>query len=153
MEAPSLGSTRQVDSRRAISNAYYGVFHGILTAAADEFVGVTQRSSDRYTLVYRSVDHSAVRELCSEVKKQRPSTRYARYMPAGGFGPDLQAVATAVIELQEKRIAADYDPSVRIGRSDAISAVATARSALRRFGATGDQQRKAFLTLVLFKPR
>lgn len=74
-------------------------------------------------------------------------------MPAGGFGPDLQAVATAVIELQEKRIAADYDPSVRIGRSDAISAVATARSALRRFGATADQQRKAFLTLVLFKPR
>ena len=35
--APPAGAPRQVDLRRAISNAYYGVFHAILAAAADEY--------------------------------------------------------------------------------------------------------------------
>jgi len=37
------GSLRQADLRRTFSNAYYGLFHAILTAAADEAVGRTRR--------------------------------------------------------------------------------------------------------------
>jgi uncharacterized protein (UPF0332 family) len=33
------GRPRQVDIRRAISSAYYAIFHAIITAAADQFVG------------------------------------------------------------------------------------------------------------------
>ena len=50
-----LGAPRQADLRRAISAAYYGVFHAVATEAADEFVGRTQRDSARYALVYRSI--------------------------------------------------------------------------------------------------
>ena len=41
---PEAGPPRQVDIRRSISAAYYGVSHAIAAAAADEFVGKTKRS-------------------------------------------------------------------------------------------------------------
>jgi len=150
---PPAGSLRQVDLRRAISGAYYGVFHATLTAAADELVGVTKRSTSQYVLVYRSVDHGKLRELCSEVKKQRLPAKYVRHVPPNGFGPDLQAYAATLLELQEKRHAADYDPSLRIRRSDAQLAISMARNALIRFRAAAASERNAFLALLLFQPR
>jgi hypothetical protein len=66
---PPAGPPRQVDLRRAISSSYYGLFHACLVAAADEFVGVTQRATSRYALVYRSIDHKTLREVCNEAKK------------------------------------------------------------------------------------
>jgi len=129
------------------------VFHYILAAAADEIVGVTRRTTDLYALVYRSVDHRTLRDLCNEVKKQQLTARYQKYAPAKGFGPNIQAFASAVAELQEKRHAADYDPSSRVKTSDATLAIATARSAIRRFQKASSSRRKAFLTLLLFPPR
>jgi len=153
VEPPPAGPPRQVDIRRAISSAYYGVFHATLAAAADEFVGVTQRSTSRYGLVYRSVDHKSLRELCAEVRKPTLSAKYVRYQPQGGFGPDIPVFAAAFLELQEKRHAADYDPLIRVRTSDALLAIGTARSALVRFAQASASRRKAFLSLLLFSPR
>lgn len=52
--AIQVGPPRQVDIRRAISAAYYATFHATITAAADQFIGVTNRDTSRYGLVYRS---------------------------------------------------------------------------------------------------
>ena len=150
---PPAGPPRQVDLRRAISSAYYAVFHHILREAADEFVGVTRRSSRRYTLVYRSVDHRALRDLCLEVRKPTLTPKFLRHAPTVGFGPNIPAFASAVIELQEKRHAADYDPANRFKTSDAKLAIATARSAIRRYQKASPPRRQHFLTLLLFPPR
>ncbi len=66
---PGGGAPRQADLRRAISNAYYAVFHAVVAQAADDFVGITHRASPRYGLVYRSIDHKSLRKLCEDVKK------------------------------------------------------------------------------------
>ncbi len=147
------GRPRQVALRRAISAAYYGLFHFCLTEAADEFVGVTQRATNRYALVYRSIDHKALKDLCVEAKKQTPPARYAHYFPTGGFDANVRAFSTAAIELQEKRHLADYSPQPRFRTSDAKLAISTARSAVRRFQAAGAEHRKAFLTLLICPPR
>ncbi len=146
------GAPRQVDLRRAISSAYYGVFHAALTAAADMFVGKTRRTSVQYALVYRSVDHRWLRDLCWEVRKPSLSAKYGRYAPAKGFGVNIQGFADAVLYLQEKRHAADYDPLIRIKSSDALVAVGTARTALDRFRRANATRRRAFLALLLFRP-
>jgi hypothetical protein len=94
---PSAGAPRQVDIRRAISAAYYGVFHATLMAAADQFVGVSKRSSSQYGLVYRSVDHKWLRILCGEIKKPRLGPKCVPHAPAGGFGADVSMFAGAVL--------------------------------------------------------
>jgi hypothetical protein len=58
----------QADLRRAISTAYYAVFHFSLTAAADMVCGVGDRSAAGYSLVYRSVDHKTLRSLCAQLR-------------------------------------------------------------------------------------
>src|SRR5947207_2881447 len=75
LSSSASGAPRQADLRRAISSAYYGIFHAVMTAAADQFVGVTKRSTSRYGLVYRSVDHAWLRTLCEEVKKPTMAAR------------------------------------------------------------------------------
>jgi hypothetical protein len=150
---PGRGAPRQADLRRAISNAYYGLFHAVATEAADDLIGKTQRQTPRYGLVYRSVEHSSLRRVCEDVIKIKLPLRYSRYEPAGGFGEDLIALAGAVVDLQEKRHLADYDPLYRVTMSDAVLAVAKGRTALDRFRRANLTRRKAFLSLLVFSPR
>ena len=142
-----------MDFRRAISAAYYALFHAVLAAAADEFVGKTKRATGNYVLVYRSVDHKSLRELCGDVAKTTPPRKLARFFPPDGFGDDMRAFALGAAELYELRHRADYDPSVSVRAGDAQAAIDSARTALRRFGQVSSQQRKTFLTLLLFPPR
>lgn len=101
---PSGGAPRQADLRRAISNAYYALFHTIAAEAADDFAGRTQRHTPRYALVYRSINHGALRKLCEDVVKTKLPNKYASYEPSGSFGADLIALATAVNDLQDMPI-------------------------------------------------
>jgi ATP phosphoribosyltransferase regulatory subunit HisZ len=142
-----------VDLRRAISAAYYAVFHATLAAAADLYVGAVKRATSEYTLVYRSVDHKDIRELCSKVRAPNLSGRFTQYSPRDGFDADIRAFAQALLELQEKRLEADYNPSVRMRSSDARLAVGIARNALHKLQTAPPASRNAFLGLLLFKVR
>lgn len=151
--APAAGQPRQVNLRRVISAAYYGVFHFTLAAAADDSVGVTKRSSSQYALAYRSIDHRRLRDLCNDVRKSTPPAKYIPHLPTNGLGANITAFAAAAVDLQEKRHAADYDPLIRVSLSDALLAIGTARAAVRRFRRANAARRQAFLALLLFPPR
>ena len=152
--APSAaGAPRQVDLRRSISAAYYAVFHFVLSMAADQFVGATKRQSSRYVLVYRSVNHAALKKLCEKLTRPSVSDDILLHFPSGGLGPNLPFAASAVVELQEKRHLADYDPSQRFNVSDAKRAVETAASTIRRLKKLNTKRREAFLTLLCFSSR
>lgn len=150
---PRPGPPRQADLRRAISNAYYGLFHFVSKAVADEFVGASRRRSARYALLYRSVDHRTLRDVSVEVQKERASNRYGPYVPRGGFDTNLVAFAEAAFWLQVQRHAADYSPLPTYTASDAKQAVRTARKAIRQFGEADEEHRRMFLTLLLCPPR
>jgi hypothetical protein len=150
---PDAGRPRQADLRRAISTAYYGLFHAAVTAAADLVVGANNRSTSRYELVYRSADHKSLRSLCEDVSKQTMPAKFKPYAPPSGFGFDLKAFATAVVDLQEKRHAADYDPSLNVTRSEVRATVAASQTAFAHFESAPAEERVAFLSLLLFQPR
>ncbi|WP_020181166.1 hypothetical protein [Methylopila sp. M107] len=149
---PQNGPPLQVDIRRAISAAYYAVFHAVLTAAADRYVGSTRRGDPEYGLLYRSVDHRRLKELCAELSKTSAPRRYQPYLPAKGMD-GFSSFAVAVTELQEKRHVADYDPMVRLKTSDAKVAVSTARSALHLLQTMDAGERNVFLSLLVFPAR
>jgi hypothetical protein len=74
------------------------------------------------------------------------------FVPAGDFGPiaDFARLAGNLLEL---RNLADYDPSRNFTLDAAQTAVSEARQAINHFKTAGAHQQKAFLTLLLFKPR
>jgi uncharacterized protein (UPF0332 family) len=142
---------RQVDIRRAFSAAYYAIFHAIVTAAADLFVGEENRANPRYGLAYRSVEHRGIRSLCDEIAKPTPGKKYKPY--GEFFGGDLKAFAVEVTESQNKRYTADYDPMAHMTRTDAIASIRKARAALEKFRNLDAEQRAVFLSLLFFPPR
>ncbi len=151
--APAAGAPRQADLRRAISSCYYAVFHLTLTAAADTFVGNTKRSTPEYALAYRAVTHKALRDLCVDLQKAPVPGRYRPHVPVTGFGTDFQAYAAGVVDLQQNRHAADYDPSKKFVASDAWLMVRTAESTIAGFGLVSEVERRSFAALLLFGAR
>jgi hypothetical protein len=139
---------RQADLRRAVSAAYYGLFHFVLTEAADMVVGSADRSTTRYSLVYRSVDHSRLRQLSAQVA--RPQN--LPLVPPNGFGTvaDFALLAGNLYELRNR---ADYDPSPEYTVDEAMTAISNARKAVAWFQQGMREQQQAFLTLLLFRPR
>jgi hypothetical protein len=149
----SAGAPRKTDLRRAISNAYYAVFHTILQKAADTYAGASNRQSELYALVYRSIDHRSISDICSEVIKQNLKPKYAKYVPPGGFGPNIHSFATAFPDLQQKRHLADYDPLYDVRTSDVVAVVALARAAISNMESANTLKRKSFIALILFPVR
>jgi uncharacterized protein (UPF0332 family) len=142
--------TRQTDLRRAISNAYYGLFHFALTAAADMVVGAAEQATPRYVLVYRSVDHTRLRALCVQIRATNPQN--VPLVPVDGFG-SIADFARITFNLYELRILADYDPARWFTLDEARLAVSDAREAIKMFQQGSEEQQQAFLTLLLFKQR
>lgn len=153
LEAPEHGAPRQADKRRAISAAYYALFHFVLSAAAGEFIGGIHRASPPYRFVYRSIAHGRVKAICKEAPKATPSASFQAFWPAGGFGQPLIRFATLFVELIEARHTADYDPVFRVKTEEAKRFVRSARRAIASFEAVDPAERKLFLTFLVCDPK
>jgi hypothetical protein len=147
---PTNGAPRQVDLKRAVSAAYYALFHAIVIDVADQLAGSAQRDTVQYALVYRSVAHRDVGELCRNMTKQTLPDKYKPYEPHGGFGADLLAVASAFIDLQEKRHRADYDPLYRVAVSDVELTLQACRTALDHWRDVPRARRRLFTLMTVF---
>ena len=80
---------RQVNLRRAISSAYYAVFHLLIAAASGHWRIKRQRSD-----LSRVFEHRKMKGLCNSLASPNP---------------DLAMVAETFVDLQKKRHIADYD--------------------------------------------
>lgn len=49
--------------RRAISTAYYAVFHAIAKTCADELLGGARHESTEYIRIYRALEHNTLRKV------------------------------------------------------------------------------------------
>jgi len=132
---------RDVDLRRAVSAAYYGLFHALALAGADLLVGKVsaQRSDKAWRQVYRALQHGDIKSRCEGLPNSFPSP--------------LADVAQAVVQLQKLRHDADYDPVAVFRRSDVRSHIIQAETAVRKFTSASTSDRRAFVVWLLFPNR
>ena len=146
----TLGKPRETDLRRSVSTAYYGLFHAVSLAAARNW-SKDQRSFE-FALAYRNIDHGRLRTVCNAAKVKL-SKDYG-YFAGYEFGTDLRAVAEIILELQELRQRADYDPLFQIRVSNARLAIVRAKAAAHRFWhKVLPEEKLVFLSLLMFKQR
>ncbi|MCW2244567.1 uncharacterized protein (UPF0332 family) [Azospirillum fermentarium] len=132
----------QSDLRRAVSTAYYALFHTLARDAANRLVGAESKvpHSPAWVQVYRALDHGTARTACEQVRRQ-------------SFSPSLNACADAFVSLQKERHKADYDPDYRTSRPEALALVTQAESAITAFNAADATERRAFLVHLIFNRR
>lgn len=132
---------RQADLRRAISTAYYALFHAMAKDAADMLVGVGPNRPDKaWTHTYRSLQHGDAKSACEAVRNLN-------------FPNTIKTCADAFVALQQKRHDADYDPDYRVLRADALDAIQLAEDAIRDLKASPKRDRRAFAVQILMKKR
>jgi hypothetical protein len=137
------GRPRQASLQRAISTAYYALFHGLCDACVAALIGWQHRpwSWSVVAPTYRALDHGTAKK-CFRGLRSRPDT------------PDeLRGVADASVDLQEARLRADYDPEVRFAREDALQFVDQAATAIALLRAMPAQARLELVVQLVFRPR
>lgn len=125
------GRPRQASLRRAVSTAYYAVFHALAYCCANELVG-WQKPWEFFSPVYRSLDHARAKAVLSGWARK----------PGSGIG----LIGQTFVELQERRHIADYDPEPRFGRAETIDLIDQARTAVARIGSLSPDNRLRLAT-------
>ena len=137
------GYPRQATINRAVSTAYYALFH----ALSQDCVAQTVRSprSSLYwsivTPIYRAIEHASARRVFDRITKDGAASRALR--------------AEAFLELQSARIAADYDPRPenRLSRKEAVDLLKQGRAAIDALRSMPKDHRLLLAVQLITKPR
>lgn len=143
----------ETDARRAVSAAYYALFHPLAAEGANNIAppgvgGLRERVS-------RAFDHGQMRRVCDLFSRGSwGSVPAVKPLVAPPLSPDLVRVAEAFVVLQDARHASDYDLGSTLARRDAVRFVLLADDA---FGAwervRGTPNAAVFLTALLLHER
>jgi uncharacterized protein (UPF0332 family) len=142
LASASPNKPRQADLRRAVSTAYYALFHAVAKNVADTMAGAVKgtRSEQAWAQAYRGLQHGDARAACEAIRNQNVSQ-------------DIKNCADAFVVLQSARHAADYDPLHRLTRAEAVLAVQSAKDAIGKLRSATSKDRRAFAVLVLVRKR
>ena len=137
------GRPRGTDLRRAVSTAYYAMFHCLARSCADTLIGKsgTVRGTDAWTRTYRALDHNAAKRRCQDAKS------IAR------FPKNTRLFAKTFVQIQEQRHRADYAPGAVFGKSEVAQRINDVEDVIKRFEKESMANRRAFSAYVLFKSR
>jgi uncharacterized protein (UPF0332 family) len=114
----------QASLRRAVSTAYYALFHLLVEAAALRWNG----SREAQTGMQRGFQHGAMKSSSIQFQKQTWHDWHGNQQPIPSA---IRKVASAFVDLQQERHAADYDNHEQWTMLDVQKILGTARSAFQ----------------------
>ena len=143
IESPGRGQPRQSDLKRAVSTAYYALFHALCLICANGFIGTkpADRSNPAWRQTYRSVAHGLAKSRCTKSDTIRL------------FPSQIRNFADEFVKMQRKRHEADYDPLSRFKLSDVVVAIDAAELAIQQLNDCPMKDRRAFAAWVTMPER
>ncbi len=114
----------QASLRRAVSTAYYALFHLLMEEAGARWQG----SSEAQTGLERGLDHGPMKNASTQFVKPTWQDWHGNDRPVP---PALQQVARAFVDLQDERHTADYNNHELWSASEVQATLNTVRSAFR----------------------
>ena len=131
---------KQASLRRAVSTAYYALFHLLIDEAVSKWAIERQRS-----ILARTFEHGKMKGICDGVLKSVKS--------GGTVPPELNTVAHNFIQLQQHRHIADYDNSKQWSRTETLNVLTLATDAFNAWLAISTQDAAQDYLLQLFLPK
>ena len=116
--------------RRAVSTAYYAMFHALASSNADCLVGIPYDplTEHAWSRVYRGLNHGAARRNLSQ--------------DLGLFSAQVRQFADVFSQLQEQRHLADYDQRKTFSLDETVDWISLAETAIEVFMQTDPEERK-----------
>ena len=134
---------KQASLRRAVSTAYYALFHLLVDQATANW-----RRADSRMALGRAFDHSHMKNASNRVL----NLKFPDEKPSAIR--DLKLVAKTFVKLQELRHSADYDGSVFWTRTEALDSVRSVERAFDCWKAVRKEKiAQEYLVAFLIKQR
>ena len=134
--------------RRAISAAYYAVFHLLTRAAARHFIG-GEGDAVLVARIARTFDHGKIMTASKGFASGNLPQQLQPPTVRNQLAPKLIEVATEFVFLQNARHLADYDSEKPFTRGDAVDAVTRAEAVFQAWE-TVEATHEAGLYLACF---
>ena len=129
----------QANLRRAVSTAYYAVFHALAHTASDLLIGSKRNLA--WHQVYRALEHGNAKSACLNNKAMQ------------GFPHEIREFAVTFVDLQKARHQADYSYETRYAKEDTLAAIDRAADAIDQLKGANIEDRRRFVTHMLFRWR
>ena len=133
------GRPTQARLRRAVSTAYYAMFHCLAGCVANLIIGRVRKPAWHQT--YRALEHGKARNACEDKGAM------------AAFPQEVCNFADTFVALQRARQQADYALDGRYDKPDVLAAIDRAERSIVRFEQADVRHRRAFVAHVLFKRR
>ena len=136
------GQPTDAELRRAVSTAYYALFHALASCCADLLVGSDislegHRLHALWIQTYRALDHGVAKRRCKK-----------NFM--GTFPTAIQDFANQFANMQERRHDADYNPDVSFARGQVLKLIDETETRITNFQNAPEDDRRTFAFYVMF---
>lgn len=127
--------------RRAVSTAYYAVFHRLAKLCTESLLGNAPIDSDEYARVYRALQHGAAKQAFDNKALQASDA--------------AKIIGDAFAQLQSEREKADYSPPLRdlFSLKGCEELITLARKACNTVDGLSPAEGRLMTTVLLFKAR
>lgn len=146
---------RQVSLRRAVSSAYYGLFHFLVAESCCLIFGRQHAQSVYRNTLGRAFAHTVMKQACVSFAGGNLKETVIKGLPRDSSGrypihQPIREIALAFRNLQDQRNLADYDRNERFKRSDVLMLVHEAKEVVANFVALADSDDKRFFLTCLW---
>lgn len=157
--AAGRGRPPQVGLRRAVSAAYYAVFHALTERLAG--ASLAHLAPGDLSVLRRQIDHAALdRALRAASGRGAPTLHDPRAKQLGHLAratlarnATVRDLAKRFSTLRKEREAADYDHVKMFNRGEVLELVRSAELALRAVGSLTDEEARTLFALALLVQR
>ena len=146
------GRPRQDHLRRAVSTAYYALFHFLIDQACRSAVGASPDPDSRALrgVLARAFDHTAMKKASTSFASGALPAKLQPGLRGASIPADLRTIADAFRTLQEWRHAADYDLLRRFERRQVVRLIDRSEEAMRLWpGVQNTQAGRLYLLALL----
>lgn len=101
---------KQANLRRAISSAYYALFHMLVDEACRAQIGAHHNQARFRQVLGRAFTHGTMKDACKSFGGGTLKKSVAKGLPATfTIPPEIRNLANIFVDVQETRHVADYD--------------------------------------------
>ena len=134
------GRPRQAELRRAVSTAYYALFHALANCTTNILAGSARRGHS-WEQTYRALEHGHARSQCDD------------QVAMSRFPVEIQYFARQFVIVQHQRQLADYSPSATFSRDRVMLLIDEASDPVDSLDSASSPDRRAFALHVLLRRR
>lgn len=141
---------KQGNLRRAVSSAYYSMFHFLVDHSCRSLLGSGNERRRYREIMARAFEHDVMVSVCKAFAGTTlPKAIHDRLPATFTIHRDLSNLALAFRQSQEKRHLADYDLTQRFSRDDVLALIREADQVIGKFANVGHLAETRFFLVSL----